>query len=106
MDELPVHELSAVNNISLRLKYGATPGIPLVTNVILETVTCSPDRPTLEVLSNYRDASSGIKENSVAGRDHRAKAHFAVGDALVSFGDLVERVGLGHYFDFARCGDL
>jgi hypothetical protein len=75
-------------------------------NVILETVTCSPDRSTLEVLSNYRGAPSGIKENSVAGRDHRTKAHFAVGDALVSFGDLVERVGLGHYFDFSRCGDL
>ena len=36
----------------------------------------------------------------------RAKAHFAVSDALVSFGDLVERVGFGHYFDFSRCGDL
>ena len=46
------------------------------------------------------------KENSVASRDHRTKAHFAVGDALVSFGDLVERVGFGHYFDFARRGDL
>ena len=57
-------------------------------------------------LLNYCDALSGIKENSVAGRDHRTKAHFAVGDALVSFGDLVERVGLGHYFDFSRCGDL
>jgi hypothetical protein len=32
--------------------------------------------------------------------------HFAVDDALVSFGDLVERVGLGHYFDFSRCSDL
>jgi hypothetical protein len=74
---------------------------------ILETVTSSR-RPLLpsKSLLNYCDALSGIKENSVAGRDHRTKAHFAVGDALVSFGDLVERVGLGHYFDFSRCGDL
>jgi len=73
---------------------------------VLETVTCSPDRSTLEVLSNYRDALSAIKENSVAGRDHRTKAHFAVGDALVSFGDLLELVGFSHYLDFSRCGDL
>jgi hypothetical protein len=33
---------------------------------------------------------SGIKEDSVASRDHRPKAHFALGDAVVSFGDLVD----------------
>jgi hypothetical protein len=32
------------------------------------------------------------------------KRTLPVGDALVRFCDLVERVGLGHYFDFARCG--
>jgi hypothetical protein len=32
----------------------------------------------------------GKFSNSVAGRDHRTKACFAVGDAFVSFGNLVE----------------
>ena len=44
-----------------------------------------------------------LTEISVAGRDHRTKAHFAGGNVFLSFGDLVERVGFGHYFDFSGC---
>jgi hypothetical protein len=45
-------------------------------------------------------------DSSVAGFDYRTKAHFALGDTFVGFGDLVERVDLGHNFDFPRCRDL
>jgi hypothetical protein len=46
------------------------------------------------------------RSTSVAPRDDGPKAHLALSDAFISFGDLVERLRLGHDFNLARGGDL